>query len=65
MLDKSRLAAVLSFVSAGFLAIPGTAFALSLEELSRTYTIPGARGNNAVQTLDAGQLEELRDILKA
>ncbi len=39
-------------------------FALSLEELSRTYTIPGARGNNAVQTLDAGQLEELRDQAK-
>lgn len=50
MLDKFRLAAVLSFVSAGFLAIPGTAFALSLEDsvrasLTNSLSLSASRNN--------------------
>lgn len=50
MPDKFRLAAVLSFVSVGFLAVPGAAFALSLEDavkasLTNSLSLSASRNN--------------------
>ena len=50
MPDKFRLATVLSFVSVGFLAVPGAAFALSLEDavkasLTNSLSLSASRNN--------------------
>ncbi len=50
MPDKFRLVAVLSFVSVGFLAVPGAAFALSLEDavkasLTNSLSLSASRNN--------------------
>ena len=50
MPDKFCLAAVLSFVSVGFLAVPGAAFALSLEDavkasLTNSLSLSASRNN--------------------